>query len=315
MILGISLQSCSNSWFFYSVFKSDLEHLYEQCNGERSPGMIRRRQRRDIQFEDLPSSTMRNDTDSNDEIDEDYENGITEEQYRAMLSEHVQRYRTVMSKDSSTGLAPTRMAMPGAKRSHGSKRRKFNSEPLVSAEEPIVREMEISPGYYGADFEADYDGGNRYTLSMESSYLDIGEGITYRIPPTYDKLVSSLNLPNIADIIVEENFLKGPLDLRSLAAMISTDRRLDNYDRAGLGEPQPQYESLQARLRGLPSGNSDKKFTLQICDIGLDAFSIPEGAAGRIRRHIMSDSGTLQVYYVKVLEKGDTYEVIFCLRK
>ncbi|XP_042418985.1 chromatin-remodeling ATPase INO80-like isoform X1 [Zingiber officinale] len=285
------------------------QELYEQCNGERSPGMIRRRQRRDIQFEDIPSSTMRNDTDSNDEIDEDYENGITEEQYRAMLSEHMQRYRTVMPKDSSAGLASTRMGMPGSKRSHGSKRRKFNSEPLVSAEEP-VREMEISPGYYGADFEADYDGGNRYTLSMESSYLDIGEGITYRIPPTYDKLVSSLNLPNIADIIVEENYLKGPLDLRSLAAMISTDKRFDNYDRGGLGEPQPQYESLQARLRGLPSGNSDKKFTLKICDIGLDAFSIPEGAAGRIRRHIMSDSGTLQVYYVKVLERGDTYEII-----
>ncbi|KAG6528095.1 hypothetical protein ZIOFF_010244 [Zingiber officinale] len=304
------LQSCSNSSFLYSVFKSDQEHLYEQCNGERSPGMIRRRQRRDIQFEDLPSSTMRNDTDSNDEIDENYENGITEEQYRAMLSEHMQRYRTVMPKDSSAGLASTRMGMPGSKRSHGSKRRKFNSEPLVSAEEPIVREMEISPGYYGADFEADYYVGNRYTLSMESSYLDIGEGITYRIPPTYDKLVSSLNLPNIADIIVEENFLKGPLDLRSLAAVISTYKRFDNYDRGGLGEPQPQYESLQARLSGLPSGNSDKKFTLQICDIGLNAFSIPEGAAGRIRRHIMSDSGTLQVYYVKVLERGDTYEII-----
>ncbi|XP_074578356.1 chromatin-remodeling ATPase INO80 [Curcuma longa] len=288
----------------------DQEHLYEQCNGEKSPGIIRRRQRRDIQFEDLPSSTMRNDTDSNDEIDEDYENGITEEQYRAMLSEHMQRYRTVMPKDSSAGLASTRMGMPGSKRSHGSKRRKFNSEPLVSAEGPTVREMEISPGYYGADFEADYDGGNRYALSMESSYLDIGEGITYRIPPTYDKLVSSLNLPNIADIIVEENFLKGPLDLRSLAAVISTDKRFDNNDRGGLGEPQPQYESLQARLRGLPSGNSDKKFTLQICDIGLDAFSIPEGAAGRIRRFIMSDSGTLQVYYVKVLERGDTYEII-----
>ncbi|XP_042462203.1 chromatin-remodeling ATPase INO80-like [Zingiber officinale] len=288
----------------------DQEHLYEQCNGERSPGMIRRRQRHDIQFEDLPSSTMRNDTDSNDEIDEDYENGITEEQYRAMLSEHMQRYRTVMPKDSSAGLASTRMGMPGSKRSHGSKRRKFNSEPLVSAEEPIVHEMEISPGYYGADFEADYYVGNRNTLSMESSYLDIGEGITYRIPPTYDKLVSSLNLPNIADIIVEENFLKGPLDLRSLAAVISTYKRFDNYDRGGLGEPQPQYESLQARLSGLPSGNSDKKFTLQICDIGLNAFSIPEGAAGRIRRHIMSDSGTLQVYYVKVLERGDTYEII-----
>ncbi|CAD5162823.1 unnamed protein product [Musa acuminata subsp. malaccensis] len=285
--------------------------LFERCNGEISPELIRRRRRHGVESEAVANSSLRNDTDSNDEVDEEYENGISEEQYRAMLSDHVQKYRKVKSKESLSGLASSRIAMSGTKRSHGSKTRKFTGEPLVSAKgETTSRKMEISPGYYEADLDVDYDGGNRYTLSMDSTYLDIGEGITYQIPPTYDKLVASLNLPSIADIIVEENFLNGSLDLRSLAAMIATDRRFDTLNQGGLNEPQPQYESLQARLKALSFGNSDKKFTLQVCDIGLDPFSIPEGAAGRIRRLIMSDSGTLQVYYVKVLEKGDTYEII-----
>ncbi|RWW21035.1 hypothetical protein GW17_00014827 [Ensete ventricosum] len=272
--------------------------------------LIRRRRRHGVESEAVANSSLRNDTDSNDEVDEEYENGISEEHYRAMLSDHVQKYRKVKSKESLSGLASSRIAMSGTKRSHGSKTRKFTGEPLVSAKGGTTsRKMEISPGYYEADLDVDYDGNNRYTLSMDSTYLDIGEGITYQIPPSYDKLMSSLNLPSIADIIVEENFLNGSLDLRSLAAMIATDRRFDMLNQGGLNEPQPQYESLQARLKAFSFGNSDKKFTLQVCDIGLDPFSIPEGAAGRIRRLIMSDSGTLQVYYVKVLEKGDTYEV------
>ncbi|WOK93553.1 DNA helicase INO80 isoform X1 [Canna indica] len=285
------------------------EALFEHCNGEGSPELIRRKRRGES--EAVQHSTIRNDTDSTDEVDEDYENGISEEQYRAMLSEHVQKYRRIRSKESLSGSASTRNAVAGLKRSHGNKTRKITGEPLLSTkEETTLREMEVSPGYYGADFDVDYDGGNRYTFSMDSSYLDIGEGISYRIPPTYDKLVTSLDLPSIADIKVDENFLKGPLDLRSFAAMIATDRRFVSRNRGGLGEPLPQYESLQARLKALSSSNSDQKFTLQVCSTGLDAFSIPEGAAGRIRRLIMSDSGTLQVYFVKVLEKGETYEII-----
>lgn len=143
----------------------------------------------------------------------------------------------------------------------------------------------------------------------EPAYLDIGDGITYRIPPTYEKLAASLNLPRMADVRVDEFYLKGTLDLGSLAAMMASDKRFGPRSQAGMGEPRTQYESLQARLKATASSNSGQKFNLKVSDIELDAFSIPEGAAGGIRRSILSEGGVLQVYYVKVLEKGDTYEV------
>ncbi|KAG0489569.1 hypothetical protein HPP92_006432 [Vanilla planifolia] len=144
---------------------------------------------------------------------------------------------------------------------------------------------------------------------MDSSYLDIGEGITYRLPPTYDKMVNLYNLPSYSEVRIDENFLKGALDLRSLAAMVTSYKRYETRSRGGLSEPQPQYESLQAKLKALSASNSNQSFTLQV-DVSLDPYSIPEGAAGRIRRLIMSESGILQVFYVKVLERGDTYEII-----
>lgn len=143
-------------------------------------------------------------------------------------------------------------------------------------------------------------------------YLDIGDGITYRIPPSYDKLAASLNLPSFSEIQVEEIYLKGTLDLGSLAAMITKDKRFGPRSRVGMGEPQPQYESLQARLKALTASNSAQKFNLKISEAALNS-SIPEGAAGNIQRTILSEGGVLQVYYVKVLEKGDTYEVCISL--
>jgi len=275
---------------------------------DRSSDHGRRRKRHGVELDTGLSSYARRDAESNEEDGEDYDTRISEEHYRSMLGEHVQKYRKVRFNDSSAGMVSARMAMSGARRNHSSNVGKFNHEPLVK-EEAMFREMDHSPDYFEADFESDYGGGSRYASPLDSSYLDIGEGITYRIPPTYDKLVTSMKLPSFSDIRIDEYFLKGKLDLRSLAAFVASDRRFEARNRGGLAEPQPQYESLQARLKALSASNSNQKLTLQVCDIGLD--SIPEGAAGRIRRSIMSDSGILQVYYVKVLEKGDTYEVSF----
>lgn len=142
----------------------------------------------------------------------------------------------------------------------------------------------------------------------EPSILEIWDGITYKIPPVYDKLATSLNLPCFSNIHVDEFYLKGTLDLGSLAAMVAADKRLGNKNRAGMGEPLSRYESLQARINGVSASNSPKKFSLNVSDIGFNS-SIPEGAAGSMKRSILSEGGVLQVYYVKVLEKGDTYEV------
>lgn len=122
-------------------------------------------------------------------------------------------------------------------------------------------------------------------------------------------LASSLNLPKPSDIRVEELYLSGSLDLGSLASMMSGDKRFGPRSGSGMGEPKPQYESLWARLNSQTSNNSTHKFSLKVSDAALDSYSAPEGAAGNFRRFIMSESGVLQVHYVKVLEKGDTYEV------
>ncbi|KAJ0451172.1 putative DNA helicase [Helianthus annuus] len=144
----------------------------------------------------------------------------------------------------------------------------------------------------------------------EPIYLGIGDGISYRIPPSYEMLATTLNLPKMSEIQVDELYLKGTLDLGSLASMMSTDKKFGLRNRVGLGEPKPQYESLQARLKAQSINNSPQKFSLKVSDIAFESYSVPERAADGIRRSFMSDSGTLQVHYVMVLEKGDTYEII-----
>ncbi|KAK6941781.1 SNF2, N-terminal [Dillenia turbinata] len=250
---------------------------------------------------------------------EDEEHGgrgiqMTEERYRTMLGEHVQRYKRRF-KDNSSSPASSRMAVPTPKNNLGSKSRKSGHELRGGLHEVETATADyvtsISPqklgNYHETDFASDYVADR---TNYDSSYLDIGEGNSYRIPPPYEKLAPQLNLPTFSDIRVEDYYLKGTLDLGSLAAMMAADRRFGSRSRAGMGEPQPQYESLQAKLKALSASNSVQKFSLKISDAGLNSSSIPEGAAGGIQRSILSEGGQLQIYYVKVLEKGDTYEII-----
>ncbi|KAK2651936.1 hypothetical protein Ddye_011792 [Dipteronia dyeriana] len=246
---------------------------------------------------------------NSDEEDEDgyYGKHMTEERYRSMLGEHIQKYKRRF-KDTPAAPIPPRMGNPAPKSNlGGSKNRKLGSEQrggLYEMEPTSEWLNDISPQRPMNNQEAEFTP----TIMYEPAYLDIGEGITYRIPPTYDKLAPSLNLPSFSDIQVEEFYLKGTLDLGSLAAMMANDKRFGPRNRVGMGEPRPQYESLQARLKALTASNSSQKFSLKVSDIGIS--SIPEGAAGNIQRSILSEGGVLQVYYVKVLEKGDTYEII-----
>lgn len=250
--------------------------------------------------------------------DDELENGyfrtpITEERYRSMLSEHMQRYKRRL-KDSSLSPAPVRIPTPVLKSNVAvapRARKLGNEHRVVSREMERTPESLIRPGplnsgnHYGANYALKY-GADRTT--EEPVYLDIGEGITYQIPPTYDKLAPTLNLPSFSDIRVEEYYLNSTLDLGSLAAMMAGDRGFGPRSRAGMGEAIPQYESLQAKLVALASNNQAHKFSLKVTEAGMS--SIPEGAAGKIQRSILSEVGQLQVYYVKVLEKGDGYEII-----
>lgn len=111
---------------------------------------------------------------------------------------------------------------------------------------------------------------------------------------------------------MDEFYLKSTLDLGSLTTMMANTKRLGPRNQAGMGELQPQHESLHARLKALSASKSSQKFSLKVSDIGLHS-SIPEGATGSVKRSILLEGGVLQVYYMKVLEKGDTYEVYMLL--
>lgn len=243
-----------------------------------------------------------------------YGTHITEERYRSMLGEHIRKYKRGFLDSSSNPAASTRTGVLVQKKHVGSKGRKQGNDQrvgLLESEGTTDYHGNISypkaGTYDGADFVSEY--GSDRTLN-ESAYLDIGEGISYRIPPTYDKLAAPLNLPSFSDICVEEIFLKGTLDLGSLAAMMANDKRFGPKMQGGIGEPYRQYGSLQARLKDLSSSNLVQKFNLKVTDAGLNTSSIPEGAAGGIQRSILSDSGIMQIFYVKVLERGDNYEII-----
>ncbi|GJX30809.1 DNA helicase INO80 isoform X3 [Tanacetum coccineum] len=201
---------------------------------------------------------------SDEDADGGYDAYITEERYRAMLGEHVKKY----------------------------KRRHMSNSLSASGSGGRVK----NETYY-----TEY-GMNRSVY--EPAYLDIGDGVTYKLPPTYEMLATSLNLPTTLEMQFEEFHLSGTLDLGSLASIMSADKRLGSRSGSGMGEPKSQYESLLAKL------SFTQKFSLKVSDAALDSYSAPEGAAGGFRRFIMSESGVLQVHYVKVLEKGDTYEII-----
>ncbi|XP_030926528.1 chromatin-remodeling ATPase INO80 isoform X1 [Quercus lobata] len=247
---------------------------------------------------------------SEDEEDSYYGTRITEERYRSMLGEHIQKYKRRF-KDSSASPASTRMGISVPRSNMGLKARKLGNEhrgALHEVESTSDWLNDINPQKQGNYHEADFsplNGTERTTY--EPAFVDIGDGITYKIPPTYDKVAASLNLPSFPDIQVEEFFLKGTLDLGSLASMMTNNNKFGPRSQAGMGEPQPQYESLHARLKALSASKSPQKFNLKVSDMN---SSIPEGAAGNIKRSILSEGGVLQVYYVKVLEKGDSYEII-----
>lgn len=78
---------------------------------------------------ELSSLKKRRRSQNGDYEDEDnyYETHITEERYRTMLGEHIQKYKRRF-KDSSTSPAPTRMGIPVPKSNVGMKARKLRND-------------------------------------------------------------------------------------------------------------------------------------------------------------------------------------------
>ncbi|KAL9295296.1 Chromatin-remodeling ATPase INO80 [Arabidopsis thaliana] len=248
-------------------------------------------------------------TEAEDAEDDDdlYNQHVTEEHYRSMLGEHVQKFKN-RSKETQ-GNPPHLMGVPVLKSNVGSYRgRKPGNDyhgRFYDMDNSPNFAADVTPHRRGSYHDRDITP----KIAYEPSYLDIGDGVIYKIPPSYDKLVASLNLPSFSDIHVEEFYLKGTLDLRSLAELMASDKRSGVRSRNGMGEPRPQYESLQARMKALSPSNSTPNFSLKVSEAAMNS-AIPEGSAGSTARTILSEGGVLQVHYVKILEKGDTYEIV-----
>jgi DNA helicase INO80 len=248
-------------------------------------------------------------TEAEDAEDDDdlYNQHVTEEHYRSMLGEHVQKFKN-RSKETQ-GNPPHLMGFPVLKSNVGSYRgRKPGNDyhgRFYDMDNSPNFAADVTPHRRGSYHDRDITP----KIAYEPSYLDIGDGVIYKIPPSYDKLVASLNLPSFSDIHVEEFYLKGTLDLRSLAELMASDKRSGVRSRNGMGEPRPQYESLQARMKALSPSNSTPNFSLKVSEAAMNS-AIPEGSAGSTARTILSEGGVLQVHYVKILEKGDTYEIV-----
>ncbi|KAL3531702.1 hypothetical protein ACH5RR_005223 [Cinchona calisaya] len=192
-----------------------------------------------------------------------YSNHISEEHYRAMLGEHIQKYKRRV-KNSSPSPASMQTGVPVVKNSLGFKDQKMPNYQLGGSQRFKLTSDSLNVNhsqklnFHGSDFTPKYATDR---LVSEPGYLDIGDGISYRIPPPYEKLAASLNLPSMSDICVEEFYLKGTLDLGSLAAMMASEKQSELRSQAGMGEPKPQYESLQARLKAQPANSSAQMFT------------------------------------------------------
>uniref|UniRef100_A0A7N0TWC5 Chromatin-remodeling ATPase INO80 n=1 Tax=Kalanchoe fedtschenkoi TaxID=63787 RepID=A0A7N0TWC5_KALFE len=241
-------------------------------------------------------------TNTDDEECNNHRAHISEDWYRKILGEHVVKYQRRSKDTTPSPASTTRFSIQTLTNNVGSRTRKVDtvSEWLNGTGQ------QKSTSFNVPDFAPDY-GSTR--MLYESGQLEVDDGIIYKIPPTYEKLAVSLNLPTFSEIQVEDCYLKGTLDLGSLAAMLAAKRFFGLKDREGTEEPHIQYHSLQDKLKALASSTSSPKFNLKVTETGLHSL-IPEGAAGNIPRSILSEGGVLHVYYVKVLEKGDTYEII-----
>ncbi|KAJ7976742.1 DNA helicase INO80 [Quillaja saponaria] len=244
----------------------DFDYYGNSSQDESRGGAIANHSNGTMRERESSSLKKRRWSENSDDEDKDtyYGTNISEERYRSMLGEHIQKYKR-RSKDASFSLAQNRASTPVPKSSLGLKARKSGNEhrggrhSVETTSEWLNGANPHKPGnHHDADFTPQY--GTDRTI-YEPASVDIGDGVTYKIPPTYNKLAPILNLPSFSDIRVEEFYLKA------------------------------------------------HNFSLKVSDIGLNS-SIPDGAAGNIKRPILSEGGVLQVYYVKVLEKGDTYEII-----
>ncbi|GLJ11725.1 hypothetical protein SUGI_0175460 [Cryptomeria japonica] len=94
-------------------------------------------------------------------------------------------------------------------------------------------------------------------VGSSTQLLEMGNGIVFKIPPTYDILAQSMNLPTLSDVRID-----GGLDFRCLNAMLAAERRATNRN-AGCSI---MYPSLQDSLNRALRASNSAPFNLKVVD-------------------------------------------------
>lgn len=164
---------------------------YESANGgARRPAdfkseMTLKRKRVQVEAEAGSNTLQREDADSNDEVDANGV-GVSEEQYRGMLGDHLKKYRSVQLREAM------------ASRFRISTKRK-------------------------SGVHTDNGLPNAQSLNM-LNLLDIGDGFLFEIPPFYDQLAPALGLPGLEALEIEERILSGQARFDVVVSTVTSGR-------------------------------------------------------------------------------------------
>ncbi|KAG6552261.1 hypothetical protein Mapa_006111 [Marchantia paleacea] len=319
--------------------------------------MTMKRKRVQVEADAGCNSARRDDSDSNDEDEDDSIYAISEEVYREMLSEHYQRYKrarlqeAVAARSSVAAVRRTESAKQKALGNYqtdpngfdGSNHqtsdfvKQYSRKNRMKKTDQYGNTMKdlysgttsgISPGgsemHTGLTIERmTAEGGPLFNL------LDIGGGVQFQIPPAYERLASSLHLPDLAELQISERILSGKISSTSLLPRMASDPRAKLWRlRAGMGESWDSLRHPGGMLRMFQE-EGQRRFSLQVLDrasMHLSSSYIAEGSTGPslglealdgsqqgdpiTLRHISSDGGLMSHCEVKIIERGDGYEVI-----
>ncbi|XP_024521051.1 DNA helicase INO80 isoform X1 [Selaginella moellendorffii] len=220
--------------------------------------MTLKRKRVQVEAEAGSAALCRDDADSND----DNCVQISEEHYRGLLGEHLQKYRRTCLKEAIA-----------ARLTSNAVGRCLDTAGVVAV---------------AGSSQADS------SVLQDERLLDLGEGLKFLVPPFYEQLAQSIELPSMASIQVEESVLSGPVTSKSVAAIIASDRRLGK-------EPVPLVVVKHK------TGTSRTKFPLRVLDAEkatrlINGYEMPVTKQGTEKQLPVND--------IKVLDRGDGYEVI-----
>ncbi|KAI5074596.1 hypothetical protein GOP47_0010557 [Adiantum capillus-veneris] len=267
--------------------------LYESANGgskrpvDYKSEMTLKRKRVQVEAEAGSNTSQRDDSDSNDEMEDDV-GSVSEEQYRGMLGDHLKRYRSAQLREAMA----CRFRITSKKKSGDTSAASMN------------RKSQKLDDYQGASYVQHLDNGLPNQEKFGAlNLLDIGDGFLFEIPPLYDQLAPTLGLPGLEALELEEHILNGQAKFDVIVSTVTSSRL------AKLWRASEHTNNLRKSL-------SSKKFSLKVLEAvpvpgPKDFVSQPERQeVSGTWRQILSETGVAIQCEVEVINKGDGFELV-----